>query len=229
MRNRNADKYTLDQAGRQLLAAARLSDAEIDGITASPQLYPQLYRKVKARMRAGETRPERSIPWFHWAKHASAYGAVIFMVLAAAGYFYLSGIAPVPANEVAERQVPVLPPEAARHSVPPEPPVEIRSTSRAAEINVRPERASARQIRTVQEARPQRAAYREPDAEFYSLTFAGDPYETARGGRVIRMDVSRSALFAMGVDIPLENGPESVKADVLVGPDGIARAIRIIE
>jgi hypothetical protein len=61
------------------------------------------------------------------------------------------------------------------------------------------------------------------------LSFAGDLEETAAGGRIIRVDMSRSSLFAMGVDIPLENGREMVKTDLLIGSDGMARAVRIVE
>ena len=67
------------------------------------------------------------------------------------------------------------------------------------------------------------------DTNFYALSYAGDPNETERGGRVVRVDISRSALFAMGVDIPLENEAETVKADLLVGNDGVTRAIRVVK
>jgi hypothetical protein len=69
----------------------------------------------------------------------------------------------------------------------------------------------------------------EPDGDFYAIstTYAMD--ETAGGGRIIRADVPRSALFAMGINIPLENGgTETVKADLLVGSDGVTRAIRVV-
>ena len=71
------------------------------------------------------------------------------------------------------------------------------------------------------------ARERKPDLEFYPLTFAGDPVETTSGGRVMQVELSRSSLFAMGFNIPIENGAELVKADLLVGPDGVARAIRL--
>jgi hypothetical protein len=67
----------------------------------------------------------------------------------------------------------------------------------------------------------------QPDLEFYPLTFAGDPVETTSGGRVLQVELSRSSLFAMGFNVPIENGAEFVKADLLVGPDGVARAIRL--
>ena len=67
------------------------------------------------------------------------------------------------------------------------------------------------------------------EGEFYALSFAGDPNEAERGGRIVRVDIPRSTLYAMGVDIPLENEAETVKADLLVGNDGVTRAIRVVK
>jgi hypothetical protein len=33
----------------------------------------------------------------------------------------------------------------------------------------------------------------------------------------------------MGMNVPLENESPTVKADILVGPDGVTRAIRLVE
>ena len=54
-----------------------------------------------------------------------------------------------------------------------------------------------------------------------------DPDES--GGRIIRVDMQRSSLFALGVNVPLENGPDAIKADLLIGPDGMTRAIRVVQ
>ena len=94
------------------------------------------------------------------------------------------------------------------------------------------ERAVYRQPRNAAPIRPQNASL-EPDAEtvkeFYPVTYTGDTGETVRGGRVIRVDVPRSTLFAMGLNVPLENESPTVKADLLVGPDGVTRAIRLVD
>ena len=34
--------------------------------------------------------------------------------------------------------------------------------------------------------------------------------------------------FAMGIHVPLENGSDTVRADLLVGPDGVPRAVRLV-
>jgi hypothetical protein len=83
---------------------------------------------------------------------------------------------------------------------------------------------SSRSFRPKQPSAPQI----QHEGDFYALSYAGDPNETERGGRIVRVDLPRSALFAMGVDIPLENETETVKADLLVGNDGVTRAIRVV-
>ncbi len=79
----------------------------------------------------------------------------------------------------------------------------------------------------------QRRAKRPPakDTEpvFHPIGFAERAADAALDGRVVRVEMPRSALFALGVDLPLENGTRSVKADLLVGADGSPRAIRLVE
>jgi hypothetical protein len=96
------------------------------------------------------------------------------------------------------------------------------SPVRAERISSRPE---AKFTRPKQSA-AQRVRY---DGDFYALSYAGDPNETERGGRIVRVDIPRSTLFAMGVDVPLENETETVKADLLIGSDGVTRAIRVVK
>lgn len=47
-------------------------------------------------------------------------------------------------------------------------------------------------------------------------------------GRVVRVELPRSALVSMGLPVNMERTGESVKADVLLGEDGVARAIRFV-
>jgi hypothetical protein len=68
----------------------------------------------------------------------------------------------------------------------------------------------------------------EPEGEFYAIDGVGN-IDRAAGGRIIRVDVARSSLFAMGMNVPLENESPVVKADLLVGPDGITRGIRVVK
>ncbi len=63
--------------------------------------------------------------------------------------------------------------------------------------------------------------------EFYPLTFSNVPMT---GGQLVRLEVSRAALASFGL-LPAESlgsRPGTVLADVLVGEDGLARAVRFV-
>jgi hypothetical protein len=48
------------------------------------------------------------------------------------------------------------------------------------------------------------------------------------GGQVMRVELPRSALVSFGLPMDMERATERIKADVLVGNDGMARAIRFV-
>jgi hypothetical protein len=52
--------------------------------------------------------------------------------------------------------------------------------------------------------------------------------DEADGGHVVRVQVPRSALLTLGVPLGAAPSAELVKADVIVGDDGLARAIRLV-
>jgi hypothetical protein len=49
------------------------------------------------------------------------------------------------------------------------------------------------------------------------------------GGQIIRVKLHRSALVKFGIPVNMERYNENVKADVLIGVDGLARAIRFVQ
>jgi len=55
------------------------------------------------------------------------------------------------------------------------------------------------------------------------------PMNLQDGGQVMRVELPRSALAGFGLPVNMERVNERVKADVLVGPDGQARAIRFVQ
>jgi hypothetical protein len=63
--------------------------------------------------------------------------------------------------------------------------------------------------------------------DFFPLSYGGDqkPMET---GEVIRVQMPRSALIAFGLPVNVERADVPVKADLLLGEDGLARAIRFV-
>jgi hypothetical protein len=62
--------------------------------------------------------------------------------------------------------------------------------------------------------------------DFFSLSY--DNQEPMERGEVIRVQMPRSALVAFGLPVNVERADTPVKADLLVGEDGMARAIRFV-
>lgn len=70
-------------------------------------------------------------------------------------------------------------------------------------------------------------AQSEVTTPFISLT-QGYILPMAEGGQVLRVELPRSALASFGLPVNAQRINEPVKADVVVGNDGIARAIRFV-
>jgi hypothetical protein len=67
---------------------------------------------------------------------------------------------------------------------------------------------------------------RELVTEFFPLTYSNVP---ARGGYVVRMQVPRAALASFGAAIAGDTASPNVLADVVIGNDGLARAVRFVQ
>ena len=68
---------------------------------------------------------------------------------------------------------------------------------------------------------------RELVTEFFPLTYSNVP---TRGGYVVRMQVPRSALASFGATaLAADGASQHVLADVVIGDDGLARAVRFVK
>jgi hypothetical protein len=62
---------------------------------------------------------------------------------------------------------------------------------------------------------------------FFLLRY-GDDHKPMESGEVIRVQMPRSALITLGVPVNVERADEPIMADLLIGEDGLARAIRFV-
>ncbi|MEN3332314.1 MAG: hypothetical protein V7641_1679 [Blastocatellia bacterium] len=63
--------------------------------------------------------------------------------------------------------------------------------------------------------------------EFIPLTAIADA-TAMHSGTIVRVEMPRASLIAMGLPLNAERARETVKADIVVGDDGLARAIRLV-
>jgi hypothetical protein len=64
-------------------------------------------------------------------------------------------------------------------------------------------------------------------SEFVPLTFAGET-QALQNGYIVRVEVPRATLIAMGLPLSVEREEEAIKADVMMGDNGVAYAIRVV-
>jgi hypothetical protein len=97
-----------------------------------------------------------------------------------------------------------------------------------------PQRSQPRRIRPVTLRRPNNAsvanhATKEIATDFIPLSYMSAVSLQQEGGQIIRVQLPRSALANFGLPVNMDRYNEKVKADVLYGVDGMARAIRFVQ
>ena len=148
-------------------------------------------------------------------------------------------------KQFAPERAMIEPPPASNSGVPPAPAVAQGGTSRKDDENVvpapAPEVAKASAPRTprlraanvsynrggLARPAPADARAQEVATDFIPLVEAG-PYTQAEDGHLVRVELPRAALASFGLPVNAEAAGGRVKADVLMGQDGIARAIRFV-
>ncbi|MBP9111114.1 MAG: hypothetical protein KBF83_16285 [Pyrinomonadaceae bacterium] len=222
MQNRKLDNQTLDAIGKKLIVSDARRVADVDAIVSNPRLFAV----VRARIAAVET-PQPRGAWFTITRfNVAVFSSATAVLLLVVGAFSLldTGRGVVAVDTI---QIPDVTPEIARPVFPPQgKSLGKLSAGRANKIETRSEKIVPR---TASMPTNRRLAVVEPDAEFVAVSYTGDPHETSGGGRIIRVDMKRSSLYALGIDVPLENAGDTIKADLLIGADGVTRGVRIVD
>lgn len=225
MRSGKLTNKELDELGRRLLIASSPVDAEIDRIVSDPRMYDGVLAKIAAEL-APVRRPQAIR--FAWKPVAASAMVLALLSIPLLAYLKFSNKAEPIAREThssPQRRIEEpLPPQPLPDE--PQPYSEPKDSPARAAVPIK----AAVPIDRIPRPRRERPA-RVPQAEvaFQPIGLAERAEDAAIDGRVVRVDVPRATLFAMGVDLPLENGTRSVKADLLLGPDGSPRAIRLVE
>jgi hypothetical protein len=223
MSKRNLQPDELDRIGKTLISHDAISEAEIEKIVSSPFLYAAVRNRMMSE--AIETRSGFGVA--RYLVFAGSSMAVIFSVFVTLAFFRSEPkqIVFVEQPKVVNITSSTKPDSIASASQPEPLPVD----PLVDRVNVK--RRVSQQAQSISYDRTgSRPADRKriqlPPIQFYPVTYAGDVSDAA-GGRIVRVELSRQALFTMGLNVPLENGLESVKADLLIGPDGVTRGIRL--
>jgi len=226
----------LDQAIREVLLAVNVSEEEIEVAAGTPDLYGRLQNRI-AEERVRRDQPGAS----DWrAKHAGlnfsqvrgpqrsprwAMAAALVLIIVAVALLLWLPKQPPESNQIAQPLVPQaapspvpLPRQKENSAVEPDAP---RKSSLLAS-------SSPNQVRRIRRQRFSENRAAEVATEFLPLTFAAES-AAPESGHLVRVTIPRSALVAMGLPMNVERAGELVRAEVFIGDDGLARAIRFIQ
>lgn len=213
--------------GDKVLKSVRLPDEEIDRIIAAPHLVDRL----RAAMGSGQTVTDQAVTSKGWPlrytllrQNAWAAGAIVLVLAVAIGSIFIARqnhVGSDLAGIVQPAEIPQITPgviDIPEIEVTPDDVRKVRGPRRsetARVVKVRPQVKAVKQVKEIEMG------------EFQALTYAGEREEPGEGERIVRVELSPASLFAMGVDIEVENDGGKVKADLLIGADGVMKGVRV--
>jgi hypothetical protein len=210
---------------RSLSVGLRSLAERMKSLEAGPRVEAQLLASFRDR-NAFKSALVRSHRWLYWVGAAAAVVLVVFGVVAMRGR-----VAPAaqPSDENAKAGV-----TKPRATTGPSPSI-LATTSAPGESlpNRPPSRttgsgANRRHSPSVRSTFTATGADSEIATDFFPVG-DGNTLNLEDGGQLVRVELPRSALVRFGLPVNIERGNERVKADVLFGADGLARAIRFVQ
>jgi hypothetical protein len=230
LRKKPGQDERLELVRRQVLLAIKVSDDEIEAVACSNDLYDGLQLRIAAkegRQIAERTHLNRGV--LNLFQATLGRRRTPRWILTAAAVLVATAIALslwLPRQPLGV--TPIEPDSSASLASSPTPEAQLSDQPKAqGELAVvRPARQRPR--RAVHRRRQIDTGTDEIATDFLPLTYTAD--STAQvSGHLVRVTVPRSALVGMGLPMNAERAGERVRADVFIGDDGLARAIRFIQ
>lgn len=211
---------------RALVAGIRIVSAEISKEEAPAGLEAELLRAFRehtalAPMPATDATPAETV---HISRRVLAVAAVILISIAAAAIFrhisnspeqreVMQAITPVPSATSDSPHEPITPQ--------PNPLDDVQKLARGRRSTPNRERPTRRQPVLPDASEAEIATHFLPLSD-------SDDFNSLESGQVVRLELPGSALDEIGLPIDDLTSGKTVTADVLIGPDGLAHAIRFI-
>ena len=224
----------LEQIKQTLLHALEPSEDEIAAVASAPELYDRVRTRIAAEQRrraqAKALPAERTalLPSLnallnrskalHWA--LAAAGVLLFVLAAQRG---LLTRAPQPTAPGPETKMAQTVNSAPLPDVPQATNERSKEQAETGGVNA-PDLGSRRDHAAYRRAR---AVEREITTDFLPLTYVADAAQES--GQVVRVRIPRAALASFGLPVNVERVNELIKADIVIGEDGLARAIRFVQ
>lgn len=238
---------SVDRLGSDMINAFRASEAEINSVADSRELFNRLRARINSELdtRVSQTAPlpenkvtkSRLLAWFTtrpmiWGLASALTILLITALVLTAKRADQQAIEQAGNKTVNSSDTTSVPSSPARSSSPASPVVDQTPGQNDALASSNDDAIQNKIIKSPKHAnRRVRAVSKESNemaTEYLPLTLSADLGDSD-GGQIIRISLPRSALASFGLPVNPELANEVVRADVVMGDDGLARAIRLLE
>lgn len=227
----------LDKLSRHIVRASQATDDVVEAAAASPFLY----QKLRARMEAENVTRYQKRGWrAHLMPFLGAFSGFRLTLAATTAALLLISVGAIrwyhkaSPIDVAVNQPPITSGTVAgvasggeKQSGVPEQSAESRLHGDGVEDGKPALPTVKASLRKPSSASQTGATEEEVVSDFMPLTYSGSSSE--EGGQIVRVEMPRAALLALGLPVNAEITGEKLKADVLLGGDGVALAIRFVQ
>lgn len=235
--NRKLSDEQLDRIAENLVREFALDDETLDEIAASPQLWRNVRRQIEAE------KSRRAKSWFFvFRPPIIAFGAAAVTLFVLSGVWFLNTKTDAPIARIKAVETPqttdeiVSPPSETQDANVAEkrraPQNVVPQTTKVFPKKTAPKISVSAKTVTSQKivSKPKAESLTEPAAETETKTdFIALSYSTATdSGQIVRVKVPSSMMVSLGVTTEIKPKSELVNAEVIIGDDGMARAIRFI-
>ena len=233
--DRKLSDQQVDRIAETLLKDFAPDDGELGEIAESPKIWWNVRKSIEAE----KTRREKSRFMF-FRSPVLAFGALAMVVCFGLAVLFLNFRNDSP---VAEQKAVQNPNEEIAKQPENSPAIDSKNPEVPKKLNPAPEKVSVKNIepKTKSVAGNQRraplakqvnnpskispgAAVKETKTDFIALSYAAN----MDSGQIVRVKVPSAMLVSLGVKANVENESALVQAEVVIGDDGLARAIRFI-
>ena len=230
----NSNDQRLEILIREIVSAASVDESILEEVASSPTVWKNVQREIRKHEPASAYSFAKVWRWLLIGVPAATAAALLITLFVSRSY--IDPASSLPAFE----QAAALNPEAALPTTPetiePTAPETMKTEPVASKVNSKERRNPGRVLQPTtrklrqRSARPQTLISPSPSAEsaikseFIALSYARDP----ESGQIIRVKVPRSMMVTVGLVASVEKPTALVDAEVLIGDDGMTRAIRFI-
>lgn len=195
--------------------------AEMESLSAPGHVENKLLEAFRARQVVVPISSKRSSSRYWFA----AVAAVLLIVMSVVAFRWRSGNVDAPRQAIA---VTPAPPKQEIKELPEASPKDVEELVG----NLPPRRLNRKQNRPVRLRGSENAQVanhvNEIATDFIPLSYM-NAANLQDGGQIVRVELPRSALASFGLPVNMDRYNERVKADVLLGVDGLAHAIRFVQ